>query len=146
MRSTYSKAWPHFLSTLFNSQLSTLLNSQPNNVLCYAKQKSHKHLENDNFWLPSVLKVDTKGRIMGQKTQNLDYVIHGWSPVDVLWGHPIKLIQGFSTLEFQEYRWNDVVFIFSSPWFSAGPQKPHWLLKNLIMKNLDQKFKFLIKK
>ena len=33
--------------------------------------------KNDNILLNSVLKVITKGR--GQKTQNLDYIIHGWS-------------------------------------------------------------------
>ena len=35
--------------------------------------------------------------------------------VDVLWCQPIKLIQVVSTLEFHEYWWNDVDFIFFVP-------------------------------
>ena len=47
--------------------------------------------------------------------------------VDILWGQPIKLIHVVSTLEFHEYQWNDVIFIFLPPRFSAGPQKPQTL-------------------
>ena len=44
--------------------------------------------------------------------------------LDVLWWQPIKLIHVVSTSEFHEYWWNDIDFIFLSPPFSAGPQKP----------------------
>ena len=37
-----------------------------------------------NFLLRSVLKVITKWMGGGQKTQNLDYVVHGWSGVPYL--------------------------------------------------------------
>ena len=41
---------------------------------------------------------------------------------------PIKLFQVVSILEFHEYQWNNHVFIFLSPWVSAGPQKPLTLI------------------
>ena len=34
---------------------------------------------NGNLLLRSVLKIITKGKEGGQKTQNLNYVLHGWS-------------------------------------------------------------------
>ena len=54
------------------------------------------------------------------------YIIISWLHmyiVDVLWGQPIKLIQVVFTSEFHEYWWNNIVFIFLSPRFSAEPQK-----------------------
>ena len=51
----------------------------------------------------------------------------GGGSIVVLWGQPIKLIQVVCASEFHEYWWKDVVFIFLSPRFSAGLQKPQTL-------------------
>ena len=68
------------------------------------------------------------------------------SELDVLWCQPIKLIQVVSTLEFHEYWWNDVDFIFFIPSiFCRASEASNWLLQKLSMKIFHQKFRFLIK-
>ena len=68
--------------------------------------------------------------------------------LDILWGQPIKLIQVVSTSEFCEYWWNDIVLIFFCPlgFLQDLRSLKYWLLRNLSMKILDQRLKFLIKK
>ena len=50
-----------------------------------------------------------------------------WYGVDVLCRQQIKLFRVVFTSEFNEYQWNNVVFIFLSPRVSEGPQKPQTL-------------------
>ena len=52
---------------------------------------------------------------------------------DVLWCQPIKLIQVVPTSEFHEYiDGTTLILFFSSPPFSAGPQKPQTLTPSKI--------------
>ena len=61
------------------------------------------------------------------------------------YGQPIKLIQVVSTSEFHELK--DIYIFFCPLGFLLGLRSfKHWLLQNLSMKILDQKFKFLNKK
>ena len=68
--------------------------------------------------------------------------------VDVLWCQQIELIQVVSTSEFHEYWWNDVDLIFFHPLHLVQGLRSleHWLLQKLSVKNFDQKFRFFIKK
>ena len=68
--------------------------------------------------------------------------------LDVLCCQPIKLFQVVSTSEYHEYQWNNVVFIFFCPLgFLEGLRSlKQRLLQKVSMTNLDQKFRFVIKK
>ena len=68
--------------------------------------------------------------------------------IDVLWGQPIQLIPSFFYFRISWILMEQHCFYFFCPLgFLRGLRSlKHWLLQKLSMKNLDQKFKFLIKK
>ena len=102
----------NFMNMYWWNDIISIFLSPP---LCARPQKSRtwtvSKTEYENFWpkiLISYYNIDIYlGALKHQKIVITSFI------VDVLRGQPIKLIQVFSTSEFHEYWWNNVVFLLT---------------------------------
>ena len=81
--------------------------------------------------------------------KKLNKIMHKITNIlDVLWGQLIKLIQVFSTSEFHEYWWNDIVFIFFVPSTLCRASEASNIdcVKNWFWKYLTKNLNALLKK